>query len=211
MEAARVAKSKKKKKQVLYPTLAMIALTAILTLSLALLNDFTKERISKLEMLKVQKTILYVLGIDVDTTNDQAVVSTYEHYIQPKSVGGLKGFEAVVDGTLIGYVFPMEGAALWGSVKGYIAVSPEFDKILGVDFVSHSETPGLGGRIDESWYKEQFRGLPIPQDAERVVIYRPAQGGNADAITGATLTSDAIRKLIDRSVQGILQAEKGGV
>lgn len=203
-----MAKSKKNRKQVLYPTLAMIGLTALLTLALAFLNDVTKQRISDLEALKVQRTVLYALGIEVDTTNNQAVVDTYEKYIRPVTVGSLKGFAAEVDGGLKGYVFPMEGSALWGSVKGYIAVSPEFDTLLGVDFVSHSETPGLGGRIDELWFKEQFRGIPIPESSDRIVIYKPAVGGNVDAITGATLTSDAIRKLIDHSIGNILQAKK---
>lgn len=205
-----MAKKKKNNKQILYPTLAMIALTAVLTLALALMNNATKERIADLEALKVQRTILYVLDVEVDPEDDNAVVSTYDAMISPASLGDLEYYEARQDNNLIGYVFPMNGAALWGSVKGYIAVSPEYDKILGVDFVSHSETPGLGGRIDESWYKEQFRDMPIPENGGRIVIYKPADGGNADAISGATLTSDAIRKLIDSSIERILQAERSG-
>lgn len=205
-----MAKKKKNTKQILYPTLAMIALTAVLTLALALMNSATKERIAELEDLKVQRTILYVLNIDVDPKDDDAVVSTYERLITPGTLGELNYFEARDGGNLIGYAFPMNGAALWGSVRGYIAVSPEFDRILGVDFVSHSETPGLGGRIDESWYKEQFRDMPIPENSGPVVIYKPADGGNADAISGATLTSDAIRKLIDSSIERILEAERSG-
>jgi len=52
--------------------------------------------------------------------------------------------------------------------------------------------------------------MPIPEDGGRVVIYKPADGGNADAISGATLTSDAIRKLIDSCIERILQAERSG-
>lgn len=205
-----MAKKKKNQKQILYPTAAMVALTAVLTLALALMNGATKERIADLEALRVQRTILYVLNIDVDAGNDEEVVRTYEAMISPGKLGDLEYYEARQNGSTLGYAFPMEGAALWGSVRGYIALTPEFNEILGVDFVSHSETPGLGGRIDESWYKEQFRGLPVPETGGRVVIYKPADGGNADAISGATLTSDAIRKLIDTSIERILQAERSG-
>jgi Na+-transporting NADH:ubiquinone oxidoreductase subunit C len=205
-----VAKKKKNTKQVLYPTLAMIGLTAVLTLALALMNEATKTRIADLEALKEQRTILYVLDADVDPKDSEAVVEAYNNMVTPSSQNGLDFYEARQGETLIGYVYPMNGAALWGSVRGYIGVSPEYDKILGVDFVSHSETPGLGGRIDEAWYKEQFRDMPIPDTGGRVVIYKPAEGGNADAISGATLTSDAIRKLIDSSIERILQAERGG-
>ncbi len=42
-------------------------------------------------------------------------------------------------------------------------------RILGLAFLRHSETPGLGGRITEDWFLEQFRGLPL----------RPAKRGES--------------------------------
>ncbi len=75
-------------------------------------------------------------------------------------------------------------------------MNQDFTQVLGIDFVTHSETPGLGGRISELWFKEQFRAVSINSDDSDIVTYRPAPDGNVDAITGATLTSDAVRNII---------------
>jgi len=77
-----------------------------------------------------------------------------------------------------------------------------------VDFVSHSETPGLGGRISETWYKEQFRDLEFSPDETVYVIYTPSPGGNVDAISGATGTSEAVRTILNESMDEFISLLK---
>lgn len=60
------------------------------------------------------------------------------------------------------------------------------NKLTGMEAVSHSETPGLGARIEEPAFRRQWRGLPVDQ---QVAI--TADGGVIDAITGASTTSRA--------------------
>ena len=51
----------------------------------------------------------------------------------------------------------MDGPGLWGSIEGYVAISKDYSTILGLTFITQSETPGLGGRIGEEEYLSQFR------------------------------------------------------
>lgn len=58
--------------------------------------------------------------------------------------------------------------------------------LTGMETVRHSETPGLGARIEEEGFRRQWRGLPLDQP-----VAITADGGTIDAISGASTTSRA--------------------
>ncbi|MBE0450562.1 MAG: FMN-binding protein [Clostridia bacterium] len=183
-----------KKKQVLYPVLFMLILTAAYTFVLAFINESTIAIIEAQEELRIQKSILYVF--DIPFEDQQAAVNKlYNERFDIATSGDMTYYVYKTEGSVVGYAFPLYGNGLWGSISGYIALSPDFETLLGIDFIAHSETPGLGGRIDEEWYKEQFRTLDVSSDPP--VVYRPVSGGNVDAITGATLTSKSVSTIIN--------------
>ena len=59
-------------------------------------------------------------------------------------------------------------------------------RLTGMEAVSHSETPGLGARIEEPGFRRQWQGLPLDQP-----VAITADGGTIDAISGASTTSRA--------------------
>ena len=92
-----------------------------------------------------------------------------------------------------------------------VAVDPGASKITGIAFYKHSETPGLGGRITERWFKKQFEGVPLyPVEEGRKIFYLKPPGpgkrpDELDAVTGATGTSRAIEAFLNRELQRFLQ------
>ncbi|MDO4719406.1 MAG: FMN-binding protein [Peptostreptococcaceae bacterium] len=191
------SKKKKNTQPFLAPILFMVLLSAILSFVLAYLNQTTYDVIREQEELAVQKSILYALGVSYDSEEElQQLIEKNLKMVESKDS---HYYEYKEDETTVGYAFPLDGKALWGSVEGYGAVDSKVSTLLGVDFVKHSETPGLGGRISEDWYKDQFRGIDISGEAP-YVSYRPAADGNVDAITGATLTSDSIREIVNSGI-----------
>ncbi len=62
-------------------------------------------------------------------------------------------------------------------------------KQTGMEVVSHSDTPGLGARIEEPGFRRQWQGLPLNK---KVAI--TADGGTIDSISGASTTSRAAAK-----------------
>ena len=61
------------------------------------------------------------------------------------------------DPNISAYAFPISGVGFWATIDGILAVTPDLRQDVGVVFVSHSETPGLGGRIaTERAWREQF-------------------------------------------------------
>lgn len=200
-----------KKKKILYPVVFMVIVTAIYTLALALINEASIDRIKALEKANTEKAILYAFNLPVEGTPE--VISeqfkTAIHYV-PKSDTATDYYVYKANGDVKGYAFKYSGRGLWGSITGYIALNNDFTEIMGVEFISHSETPGLGGRIDELWFKEQFRNLSIESDD--AIQFKPTMDATLDGITGATLTTTSVRDILNAFVKDIkLEAKEGNI
>ncbi len=68
-----------------------------------------------------------------------------------------------------------------------IIFEPDAKTIREVKIVSHGETEGYGAKMEEESYLAQFKGM----SAEN--------GSEIDAISGATMTTEAIRKLVSNA------------
>ena len=73
-----------------------------------------------------------------------------------------------------------------GDLKILVGIDLANNTQIGMEVVSHSETPGLGARIEEPGFRSQWIGLPLDKPANLA-----ANGGTIDAISGATNTSRA--------------------
>jgi Na+-transporting NADH:ubiquinone oxidoreductase subunit C len=196
------------KKKVVYPIVFMVLVTSIFTLVLAVINELTYDTIQEQSRIKTQSKLLYALDIEYENT-DQSIVNTYNEYITEKSTDNYTYYVAEEDGEIIGYAFEVVGKGLWGQINSYIAFDDSFNELKGVDFISHSETPGLGGRIDERWFVDQFQGIAVSESEDgEYLVFKPAVGGNIDSITGATSTSKAVRTMFNENIDQILQAKE---
>ena len=91
-------------------------------------------------------------------------------------------------------VLPLKGRGLWGGLWGYVAVTPDFQKVLGAYFDHESETAGLGALIKEEKFQSQFIGHPVMGADGKVALTVVKKGASEaetqiDGVTGATLTS----------------------
>ena len=73
-----------------------------------------------------------------------------------------------------------------GDLKILVGIDLAKNSQIGMEVVSHSETPGLGARIEEPGFRGQWKGLSLDKPAALT-----ANGGTIDAISGATNTSRA--------------------
>lgn len=199
-----------KKKQILYPIVFMVLITAFFTFLLAFINDITLETIENQKELQIQKSIFYVFGIDMSALSDEDIQSQFNELIISETKSGTVYYTYKEDDVIAGYAVEISGKGLWGTITGHVAFDPKHETLLGVNFTAHSETPGLGGRIDEDVYKEQFRSTSL-SNLEELFSFSKSTGGNIDAISGATLTSIAVRDIFNLEIPKILElAEKEG-
>jgi Na+-transporting NADH:ubiquinone oxidoreductase subunit C len=117
-----------------------------------------------------------------------------------------------VDGTA--YIAVVQaGPGLWGTITAIVSSDAAVARLRGLEILSQNETPGLGGRVDEAWFKAQFKGELV---GTLGVTVNPAGPGDADhenarvdAITGASRTSQGIQAILDASL-GRLRKIGGG-
>ena len=93
------------------------------------------------------------------------------------------------NGAEIGFAFLAVGKGYGGLIDILIGLEDE-TTLKGVTIVSHLESPGLGARITETAFTDQFTGINIADIALR------QKGGEIDAITGATISSRAVVEAI---------------
>ncbi|MCS3923097.1 Rnf electron transport complex subunit RnfG [Methanosalsum natronophilum] len=95
------------------------------------------------------------------------------------------------DGNLIGYAFFGEQRGYEGIVEVAAGIDPDLNNLIKVKIISHSETPGLGDRIEDDSFLQQFEEL----DVDDLALTRDT--GKVDSITGATVSSRAVVDAID--------------
>lgn len=196
------------KKSFSFPIIFMIIITAIFTSVLAFLNYKTADLIAYNEETDLRKTILYVFNIEAPSDDAQAIEETFNKHIVEEKVGDDSLYLVKEGDEIKAYAFPIGGTGLWGTVEGYAAISADKSQLLGIDFVSHSETPGLGGRISEESFKAQFRNLDLDNRREGdYIVYRPAPDGNVDSIAGATLTSKSVSDFLNENIKDFIKGQ----
>lgn len=98
-------------------------------------------------------------------------------------------------------ILPIRGQGLWGLMQGFLALEGDGNTIAGLSFYDHSETPGLGGEVDNPRWKAQWDGKKVYADSPMQPEIRLVKGGadseyEADALSGATLTSRGVTNLL---------------
>jgi Na+-transporting NADH:ubiquinone oxidoreductase subunit C len=106
----------------------------------------------------------------------------------------------VKDGDIESYIIPVDSRGLWGRILGYLAIKNDGTTVSGFTVYSHSETPGLGGEIEKSWFQQNFAGKKIVDEQGNLVSITIAKGKVeeriskklrshfVDGISGASLT-----------------------
>ncbi len=89
------------------------------------------------------------------------------------------------DGDKVGYAFLAIGKGYGGDINILVGLEDE-ETVKGIKIVSQEETPGLGTRITEPSFTDQFVGVEIND------IALSRDGGQIDAITSSTISSSAV-------------------
>lgn len=198
------------KKSFIYPVAFMALVTAFFTFILAFMDYSTADKITFMQETDLRKKILYIFDIDIKSSEPDEVDRVFKTNVEEDFIDGKRIFYLMDDNSISAYAFPAAGSGLWGNVEAYVGITSDYSTIVGIDFISHSETPGLGGRISEEGFKNQFRGLDISKVIDgNYILYKPAPSGNVDAIAGATLTSKSVSNFLNEDIDDFIKSRKG--
>lgn len=118
-------------------------------------------------------------------------------------------FVATLDNGDSAFIVPLRGKGLWGSIWGYMSFKPDYNTILGCVFDHKSETPGLGAEINTAAFQKMFFGKSIfDQNADFISVIvvkggaKPDDPHGVDAISGGTITSKGVEKMLRDNLTG---------
>ena len=185
----------------IYTFVYMTIVVIIVAVLLALANQALKPRQDANILLDKQKQILGALKVDFSQADPAEVYYTLVNDTI-RLENGQEVYVANLNGA-VKYILPLSGKGLWGGIGGYLALDEDKNTIYGVNFNHESETPGLGAKIVELPFREQFEGKHIRNAEGQVVSVAVLKAGNhaegqeqVDAISGATITSTGVSTML---------------
>lgn len=213
-------------KSIVFAAVLSIVCGSLLTLASTGLKKYQMENIA----LDKHKNILKCVGLIDDAAlppadavgrlyadNIRQMWVTVDGKLVSKSESGttdLPVYLYVRDGGIQAFIIPVDSRGLWGRILGYLALKSDGITVAGFTVYSHSETPGLGGEIEKSWFQDNFHGKKILDTEGNLVSVTIAKGKAAenipkarqsnyvDGISGATLTG----KFLSEGLKEILTA-----
>jgi Na+-transporting NADH:ubiquinone oxidoreductase subunit C len=188
-------------KQRILTVLFTIAITIVFVAPISFVYLLTKGRVALNEEVFLKRAVLAAAGIPVPPANGEVVSLFSARAEEVKTGDAVPPYYRIkpeAGGQPAGYVFIRSGPGLWGEITATVGFDSVLSTLTGVDFLKQSETPGLGARISETWFKEQFRGKKGPFTT--VGEGEPASESQFDAITGASITSNAVMSILNSTI-----------
>ena len=192
-----------------------IFFTFIITLAfgaaVSYLDIVTKDRIAVNQKLFAQRAVREAAGLD--KLPDSELTKWYEQAVtESKTDQGNQFSVRLGDAPDAGsvQVFERAGAGLWGQIRTAVGIanSDGEPRIAGFAVLDQVETPGLGARIAEPRFAQMLKGKSgklklVPEGSS-------ASDSEIDALTGATITSTAVRDILNKSLQEVAKRDQNG-
>jgi len=158
-------------------------------LTLATVREATSERIEEQVLTYVQGPALEQIFSDYDNNpvKDRKVFDTPD--------GPVTVFPAMKGGKLTGVAFETFGKGYGGDIGVMVGFVTDGTRLEGIGITTLKETPGLGARVVEPDYRDQFKG----HTTDSIALKK--QGGDITAISGATISSTGTVAAINQAVQ----------
>jgi electron transport complex protein RnfG len=135
--------------------------------------------------------------------------------LQIKSAKGKKlksnVYKGLAEGQCLGWAFNCAGPGFADKIELIVSVDKDFENFAGYAVLASNETPGFGDGIKLPYYRRQFAGAP----AVKLELAKTGDVEKIDseivAISGATVSSEAVIKIINNSVAQVKKQmqEKG--
>ncbi len=173
----------------------LVIMAVICSAALALVNEITAPVIKQKNELTYMRRVLDVFDISYEMKDIEGTIHTYQNRIEERE--GKTG-RTFVDTKTGRSAISVEGSGFQGPIS--LLVSLNEDTITGFRVVSQVETPGLGSRITEESFQQSFIGKRVGNGIE---MTKSGSAGETefDAITGATETSKALQKMLNRAFE----------
>lgn len=150
--------------------LTLLIISAVVACLLGLTNYITADKIAEITAQKTAASMEEVLPAD--------------SYTELAYTGAEANVAAVYQAGDNGFVVEVTPSGFGGAIDMVVGVGTD-GTVTGVSIVSMSETSGLGANASKDAFRSQYVGL-----SGELAVNK--DGGEIDALTGATITSRAV-------------------
>jgi Na+-transporting NADH:ubiquinone oxidoreductase subunit C len=109
-------------------------------------------------------------------------------------------------------VVPIDGPGLWSILNGYLALEADGNRVRGLTFYEHGETPGLGGECENPEWTAKWVGKTILDEQGQLVSITVKKGHvdasiqkeqrhYVDGLSGSTITSNGITTFLKSDLE----------
>ena len=180
----------------------VLILGSILATTLVVVDSLTEPMITKNEKIKELSTILNTFGIEyTDDTIEEVFTDNVETIEYPEM--------SVYRASSGELAFPFEGSGFQGPIIGVTLMDADGKTIRAVGLKFQEETPGLGSRITEKQFLDLFIGKQFDPELILVGAGKSVNNTDVDGITGATMSSIALIKVINSDYKTFNSSLKG--
>ena len=198
--------------KILKNTLILTAITVVAGLLLGVVYGVTKEPIARTQENTKQAAFRSVLAdadsfetVDGLDTDAAAALLKENGYTSDDIAEVAEGKDA--SGETIGYVINVTShEGYGGDIELSVGILSD-GTVKGIEMLSISETAGLGMKAKEADFKDQFKDKQV----EKFTYTKTGESGDdmIDAISGATITTNAVTNAVDSALV-YFQEELGG-
>lgn len=182
-------------KEIAVPAIMLFVIAAICTALLAGTNLLTKDKIAEIAVQAENEAKAAVITADSfsDALEITADGKTYTYYEATNS-----------DGTVTGYVIAITTKSYGGDLACMVGISAD-EKITGVEITEINDTAGLGMKAQNEDFLKQYFG----KSAGIKVNKNTSSDTEIKAITGATITSQAVTDAVNEAFNVLSQIKAG--
>ena len=180
----------------------IIIYSAIMVLIVAFLLAFVSQTLKPMQdknvALDTEKQILNSLNLR--GLSDDEAHATYEKIVKYDEAQNV--YVCTLENGDVKYVLPLKGQGMWGGISAFLAIDSDKNTVYGAYFNHESETAGLGAEIkDNANWQAKFQGKKIFADETKETLALSVEKAvnnetTVDAVTGATVTSTAVSKML---------------
>ena len=172
------------KKEVGYTAVISVTITALLA---GFLLSFVYSSFEKDILANNEKTVLNGVKTVIEGADELegplTENSAYPYYIGKKA-----------DGTVVGYAMISSAGGYNGQNKVLVGFDANVETITAIVVTEQAETPGLGAKITEPAFRDQFKAQSTIVPLTVVKGIKPEEAADAQiaAISGATISTSSV-------------------
>jgi len=189
----------KKESTFLNMLITLVVISLVSATALGYVYELTKEPI---ELAKQNKNLEAVIQVVPEFDND---LNASKFQLATSDGDTLESYVAKKGDSIVGTaVKTFSNKGFSGEVWLMVGFTPD-GSIYNISILEHQETPGLGTKMSDPSFKDQFNN----KNPETFKLRVKKDGGDVDAITAATVSSRAFCDAVERAHKAFMGSVDG--